>query len=293
MYFYKLNKLPKKTAEIVLSIPKDDIKKEYDIAFTKLQSELTVTGFRKGKAPASIAEKNISKDSIYQELLKNLLSKIYQEIVKKENLIPVMNPKIDLIKAKEQEDWEIKITFAEKPEIIIGDYKAIIKKVKENKKKDNIWVPGKDKQTSASTEVTASKEDKQKLLNEILGELLKEAKIEISDLIVEEELNQKLSRLVDDVQKIGLTTDLYLKSKNLTMENLKKRYTQEIEDTYKLEFLLSDIADKEAVKVEKDELEKLFINIKDEKEKAAAKQNAYFYASVLRKQKTIDLLLSL
>jgi FKBP-type peptidyl-prolyl cis-trans isomerase (trigger factor) len=287
MHTYKLNRLPKKTTEIVLSIPKDDIKNEYKKAFSKLSSELTVEGFRKGKAPAAIAEKNISKDAIYQELLKTLLSRIYEEIVKKENMVPVMNPKIDLVKAKENEDWEIKITVAEKPEITLGDYRVTIKKVKENKKKDEIWVPGKDKQEKKP------EEDKQKQLNEILGALLKEAKIDISDLILEEELNQRLAKLVDDVQKIGLTTEAYLKSKNLTIDDLKKRYKQEIEDTYKLEYLLSSIADKEGVKVEKEELDKLFTNIKDEKEKAAAVQNAYFYASILRKQKTLDLLLSL
>ncbi len=287
MYTYKINKLPKKTVEIVLDIPKDDIKKEYKTAFTKLQEGLIVEGFRKGKVPTEIAEKHLTKDAIYQELLKNLLSRIYGEIVKKENIVPVLNPKIDLLKAKEEEDWQIKITVAEKPEIVTGDYKAVIKKVKEGRKKETIWVPGKDK-TEKQPE-----EDKQKLLNEILSALMKESKIELSDLLIEEELNQRLTRLVDDVQKIGLTMESYLKSKNLNMDDLKNRYKQEIEDTYKIEFLLMAIADKENVKVEKEDLDKLLANIKDEKERAAAVQNSYFYASVLRKQKTIDLLLSL
>lgn len=287
MYTYKINKLPKKTCEIILNIPQEDIKKEYKISFKRLQNELTVEGFRKGKVPDSIAEKHLTKDAIYQDLLKTLLSRIYEEIVKKDSLVPVMNPKIDIVKAKENEDWEIKITIAEKPEVTLNDYKELIKKVKQNKKKDEIWVPGKDK------EVKKTEDDKQKLLNEVLSLLLKEAKIEISDLIIEEELNQRLARLVDDVQKIGLTTESYLKSKNLTLDDLKNRYKQEINDTYKMEFLLNFIADKENIKVEKEDLDKLFMNIKDEKERASAQQNAYFYASILRKQKTLDLLLSL
>lgn len=287
MYTYKINRLPKKTVEIILDIPKDDIKKEYKLAFTKLQLELTVEGFRKGKVPTAIAEKHLTKDTIFQELLKTLLSRIYEEVVKKENLVPVLNPKIDLIKAKEEEDWQIKVTVAEKPEIATGNYKEIIKKVKEGRKKEAIWVPGKDKTEKQPDE------DKQKLLNEILSALMKEAKIEISDLIIEEELNQRLTRLIDDVQKIGLTTESYLKSKNTTIDELKNKYKQEIQDTYKIEFLLMAIADKENVKVEKEDLDKLLANIKDDKERASAQQNSYFYASVLRKQKTIDLILSL
>lgn len=80
-------------------------------------------------------------------------------------------------------------------------------------------------------------------MNLILEAVLKEVKVEISDLIVEEELSARLSRLVDDVRKIGLTTEAYLKSKNLTMEQLKASFKKEIEDTYKLEFLLAEVMD--------------------------------------------------
>ena len=286
MYNYKINHLPKKTNEVIVNIPSEDIKKEHESAFIRLQSKLTVEGFRAGKAPRSIAEKYITKDSIYQELLKSLLPKIYEEIIKKENLVPVINPKIDLIKAKENEDWEIKITVAEKPIITLPLYKELIKKIKSNQKKEDIWVPGKDK--------TSDKEkNKQKLLNEILSGLLREAKIELSDLIIEEELNQRLTRLVDDIRKLGLTTEAYLKSKNLTIDTLKNQFRREIEDTYKLEFLLMEVADKEGIKVEKADLDKLFSNIKEEKERQSAEQNAYFYASILRKQKTLDFLLGL
>jgi len=53
------------------------------------------------------------------------------------------------------------------------------------------------------------------------------------------------------------------------------------------------IADKENIKVENSDIEKLFLNIKDDKEREKAKENSYYYASILRKQKTIDFLISL
>jgi len=288
MYSYKINRLPKKTDEIIVTIPKEDIKKEYEAAFVKLQGKLTVEGFRVGKVPKSIAEKHITKESIYQELLKSVLPKLYDEILKKENLVPVINPKIDLVKAKENEDWEVKITIAEKPVISLPIYKELVRKIKSNQKKEDIWIPGKNKIDDKD-----SNSKKQKLLNEILSSLLKESKIELSELIIEEELNQRLTRLVDDIRKLGLTTEAYLKSKNLTIDTLKDQFRREIEDTYKMEFLLMELADKEGIKVEKQDLDKLFANIKEEKERQSAEQNAYFYASILRKQKTLDFLLDL
>ena len=62
---------------------------------------------------------------------------------------------------------------------------------------------------------------------------------------------------------------------------------------HKIEFILGEIADKEGIKVEKSDLDKLFLNIKDEKERKMAETNGYYYASILRKQKTLDFLTSL
>lgn len=291
MYTYTVKKLPRKTTEIVIQIPKADIEKEHERAFIALQKELSVEGFRKGKVPKAIAEKHLSKERIYQELLKLLLSRLYEEIIQKEHLQPVISPKIELIKAKEGEDWEVKITLAEKPLIELKSYKDVIKQARFEQKKEDIWIPGKEK--PSADKATEDKEKKEKQLNLILTTLLKETTCEISDLIIDEELDRRLTQLVDDVRKIGLTVEGYLKSKNITMEELKNRYRKEIEDTYKLEFILMDVADKENIKVEKAEIDKLFSNITNEAEKKAAEQNSYYYASILRKQKTLDFLMDL
>jgi trigger factor len=282
MYTYKINQLPKRTIEIEVNIPKADIEKQEESAFERLLKNLQIAGFRRGKVPKDIGKKHISRQSIYEELIKSLLPPLYEEVVKKENLQPVISPKIELIKAKENEDWQIKITIAQKPLIELGVYKEVIKKLKSEQKKADIWVPGKDKE-----------ENKQKLLNSILARLLAEIKFEMSDLIIEDELSRRLTALVDDVQKIGLTVEAYLKSKNMTIDELKKRYKQEIEDTYKLEFVLMEIADCEGIKVEQSDIDKLLAAITDEKEREKARANSYFYASILRKQKTLDFLLSL
>lgn len=292
MYTHTLKRLAKNTSEITVDINKETIDAEYKSAFDKLLQNFEMPGFRKGKAPAKIAANQIKKEVVYEEMVRLLVSKIYEEIVKKEGLKPVLHPKVELIKAKENEDWQIKITVAEKPKIILGDYKEAIKKVKNEQKKAEIWTPGKQNPKPTDAEQEKSKKQ-QELLNQILTALLKETKAEISDLIIEEELNQRLANLLSEIQKIGLTVETYLKSKNLTKDELNKRYKDEIEQTYKLEFVLAELADKEQIKIEPADLEKLFSAITDPKEKEAAKANSYYYASVLRKQKTLDFLLAL
>lgn len=289
MFSHQIKKLPKNTVEISVKITKDEVNKEYQKAFESLSRELTVEGFRKGNAPKAIAQKHIKKEDVYQQLLRDLLPRVYDDIVRKEALKPIISPKIELVNSKENEDWQILIKLAEKPLINLGDYKALIKEVKSKNKKEDIWVPGKDKTKND----TQTKMNKQKLLNEILTELLKKVKCEISDLIIEAELEQRLSKLLDDIQKIGLTVEAYLKSKGTNIDQLKQQFAREIEDTYKLEFILTEIANEADIKVEQSEIDKLLANLKDEKERELARQNSYFYATILRKQKTLDFLTSL
>lgn len=282
-------RLPKNTLEIILKIPWEEVNKDYQNAFTTLQQELSIEGFRKGKVPKSLAEKHLKKEAILNQALKTLLPKVYEEILKKENLKPIVSPKIELVSAKEKTDWEVKFTLAEKPEIVLGNYKEEIKKIKTDDKKSKIWTPGQPQKT----ETEDKEKNKQKILNEVLESLLKNVKCEISDLIIEDELNRRLSKFVDDLQKLGLTVESYLKSNNLTADQLRAKFSQEITDTYKLEFILAEVAEAEKISVDQSDLDKVFSNIKTEADKEEAKKNSYFYASLLRKQKTLDFLISL
>lgn len=289
-YTHKVAKLPKETYELTVTIPWDAVKVAYDRAFTTLSESLEVEGFRRGKAPRAVAEKQIPPERVYDRAIRELLPDIYEDIVKKEGLKPVVNPKIDLKEAKPNADWTVVFTIAQRPQIKIGDYKKIVLAAKKNAKTPEIWVPGKDK-TEPNEQEKAQQQ--QEVLNVILTELLKSSEVELADVIIEEELNQRLSRLVDDVQKLGMTVETYLKSKQTTMEEVKAQYAREIEETHKIELILNEIAEAEKIAVEQGELDKLFGSVKDEKELKAVQQNAYFYTMILRKQKTLDFLLGL
>lgn len=290
MYTYKIKSLPKKTIEITLESPWADIEAEYEIAFESLRSNLQIEGFRKGKAPITVASKHIPKNDIYQKLLQTYISRVYSEIIKKENIKPLVPPKVDVLNAKEKETWKLVIATAEEPEVELGKYKDRIIEAKKNLKTAEIWVPGKDK--AEPTDADKEKLNQQKF-TAVLEALMKESKVEMSDLIVEEDVSRRLTKLVDDIQKVGLTMESYLKSKSLTKEQLHDQIAKEISETYRVEFILQHIADKENIKVEKSDIEKMIAGVKDEKEKEIVRKNAYYYASVLRKQKTLDYLNSL
>ena len=170
---YEVKKLPKSTVQVNAKIPWNEISKKSNDVFKKLQTQLEVEGFRKGHVPTEIAKKHLDSARLYEEALKELLPDLYQDVVGKEKLEPVMAPKIELAKAKVNEDWEVVITVALKPEIALGNYKSKIKELKNKSKKDEILVPGKYK----TKESKQKEEENQQKLNEILTVVLNEVKI--------------------------------------------------------------------------------------------------------------------
>ncbi|MCX6730313.1 MAG: trigger factor [Candidatus Roizmanbacteria bacterium] len=286
---HSVKKQPKSTIEINVKLTWAEVQEAYKTSFAILHAQFEMVGFRKGKVPMELAEKNIDKDKVYSHLIREIMPKIYENIVKKEDLHPILSPKIELLKAKENEDWELKIIVAEKPEVKLKDYKMKVQEAKKGLKTDDIWVPGKDEKKDPKDE----NQKKEKSLNVSLEAVLAESECELPPLLIEEELDRRLTQMVDDVQKIGLTMEKYLQTRNLTLESVKERLTKEITDMYKLEFILQAIADEEKLEVKQEDLQALFSNIKEERDRKAAEANAYFYASVLRKQKALDFIIGL
>src|SRR3990167_6021376 len=103
MYDYTTNKPDATTFEFTVTVGKEEVKKRFDKHLDQALLEVEVEGFRKGKAPRHLAEKKIDRQKVYQSVISELLNTVYQEILAKENLRPVVQPRIQLTEAKEGE----------------------------------------------------------------------------------------------------------------------------------------------------------------------------------------------
>jgi len=286
---YTKKDLGKNAHEFVVTLKKEDIAKQYASELENALKTVVVEGFRPGKAPKDLAEKQVDKEKVYEAVINSMLPKVVADIVKKEDLKPIVNPQIRLNTAKEGEDWSISVLIAEKPTIKLPDYKNIVKDIKADTQKADIWVPGKDK------EIDPKKQEEQnsKLLNGVLEKLISQSEVGVADFIIESEVNRRMAGLIDDVRKLGLTLDSYLQSKGITNDQLKEQTKKEIEETYKLEMILDEVADREDITVTKEDTDKLLASFDDEAKRAEAEKNIYYYAMVLRRQKLVDFLTNL
>lgn len=102
----------------------DEWEKAVDKAFEKLNKKAKIDGFREGKAPRAVFEKKYGKENIYMEASENLIHERYHKLFESDNLEPIIEPKVDIVKMDEN-GLEANFTIFTKPEIIIGDYKNL------------------------------------------------------------------------------------------------------------------------------------------------------------------------
>lgn len=280
-----LNKLPDNSLEIIVKIPWVEVEKEYQKALEEIQKEATLSGFRKGKAPKAQVEKSIGKEKIYQEVIEQLIPRLYQEAVTNQKINPIVSPKVELITAQEGKDWEVKFTTAEKPEVDLGNYQEEIKKINAQGK---IWTPeSEEKKTPEEKE----KEEREKL-NQIIETLLEESKVILPDILLENDVNQKLASLIEKTEKLGLTLEQYLASVGKTGEGIRHEYLEESRRNWQLELVLAKIADEEKITVSEEEIDQFISQAPQENQKALREQR-YLIAAMLRQEKTINFLKNL
>lgn len=118
---------------IIKKVDKEIWDKALDNSFEKNVKKAKVDGFRQGKCPRNVFEKKFGKESLYNDAIDSLLPTLYSEVLKDNNLEPVVQPSIN-IKNIDDNGVEIEFTIITAPKVKINKYKGL------NVKKENIKV---------------------------------------------------------------------------------------------------------------------------------------------------------
>lgn len=280
-----LTRLDDNTLELTITIPWSKIQKDYDETLAALAKTISIKGFRQGKAPLKLVEQQANQNKIHEEILKKLIPQVYTEAVKEQKIKPILNPQISVLKLKKDEDWQIKATTCELPKFKLDGYREAIKKDLASEK---IWTPDKAKEEKKEPNQEAK-------TAKLFKTLLTHVKLTLPGILVQQEVNRMLSRLIDQTNQLGLTVEQYLQSVHKTIEQIKKEYQQQAGEVLKLEFILAKIADQEGVAVTNEEVEKMVNAVPNEKAKKDFESGPRreYIKQILLKRKVIDSLLDL
>jgi FKBP-type peptidyl-prolyl cis-trans isomerase (trigger factor) len=247
----EINKKPKSTIEIKVVVPNDKVKQTYDGLFKEVVKNAEISGFRKGQAPEDKVKEKMDTSKIYGEVINTLLQTYYPQALKENHIQPVANPKVEITQFDLEKDFEFVATVAVRPEVKLGDYVAQAKKTLEARTKQLRETNAEKLKQGDKIEVDHAHLHPEDVINAIVD--VTEA--EIADMLVEDEADRMVSRLVDQAQAVGLSLDQYLKAQNKTAEQLRDDYKKIAERNLKAEFALSELIQKEKIEVTDQEIE--------------------------------------
>ncbi|MEV7724200.1 trigger factor [Streptomyces sp. NPDC087917] len=108
-----------------VEVPFEELKDSLDAAYKKINQQVTVKGFRKGKVPARVIDQKFGRGAVLEEAVNDALPKFYTEAVNEADLNPLGQPEVDITELKDGEVLTFTAEVDIRPEIEIPDYSGI------------------------------------------------------------------------------------------------------------------------------------------------------------------------
>jgi trigger factor len=108
-----------------IEVPADEVTQRFSRAYTELNRQVQVPGFRPGKAPLAILEKRYAK-AVEEDVIRSLVPDYYDRAIKQAGISPVVVeiPPLERVKIKKDAPFTFTATVEIKPKIDLRDYKA-------------------------------------------------------------------------------------------------------------------------------------------------------------------------
>ena len=120
-----VEKLDKGMAKLTITVTADVVAAAEDKVYKRQKSQISIPGFRKGKAPKKIIEKMYGEEVFLSDAINDVINETYPDAVKECGEEIVSNPKIDLSQAEPGKDLIYTAEVALKPEVKLGKYKGV------------------------------------------------------------------------------------------------------------------------------------------------------------------------
>ncbi|MFJ5529037.1 trigger factor [Streptomyces sp. NPDC093261] len=110
---------------LTVEVPFEELKDSLDAAYKKINQQVTVKGFRKGKIPARVIDQRFGRGAVLEEAVNDALPKFYTEAVNEAELNPLGQPEVDIKELKDNELLSFTAEVDVRPTIEVPDYSGI------------------------------------------------------------------------------------------------------------------------------------------------------------------------
>ncbi len=121
----QVEQLGNSMVKVTLEISPEQFEQAMEIAYKKNKNQISIPGFRKGKAPRKMVEKMYGKEIFYEDAINAVLPELYDEAVKELNLEVMSRPDVNVDVIEEGKPVVVTCEVAVKPEVTLGEYKGL------------------------------------------------------------------------------------------------------------------------------------------------------------------------
>ncbi|XCN73246.1 MAG: trigger factor [Candidatus Electrothrix aestuarii] len=110
--------------KVTVTLPAEDVVKELDKKYAELKKEVTLKGFRRGKAPMSILKKNF-KSRVEPEVAEKLVQDTYFDAIEEKKIDVIVHPEIQETTFADDGSFTYVAMVEVKPEFELNEYKGL------------------------------------------------------------------------------------------------------------------------------------------------------------------------
>ncbi len=112
-------------AKLTVEVPFEELKPSLDAAYKKIAQQINVPGFRRGKVPPTVIDRQVGRGAVLDQAINDVLPQKYVEALQENSLEPVAQPEIEVTRLEDHEALEFTAEVEVKPEITLPDYNGI------------------------------------------------------------------------------------------------------------------------------------------------------------------------
>ena len=120
-----VDKLSDTRVKLNVSVPFDELGKEIDQAYAAIAQQVTIPGFRRGKAPRQLIDARFGRGPILEQVVNDMLPTRYERALLENDLNPLGQPEIEITKIEDNDVVEFTAEMDVRPEIEVPDFSKI------------------------------------------------------------------------------------------------------------------------------------------------------------------------
>ncbi len=112
-------------AKLTVEVPFEELKPSLDAAYQKIAKQINVPGFRRGKVPPAVIDRQVGRGPVLDEAINSILPESYMAALQEHDLEPLAQPEIEVTKFEDNESLEFTAEVDVKPTFDLPSYDGL------------------------------------------------------------------------------------------------------------------------------------------------------------------------